>query len=65
MAMGILETAGINFVYEKAIRNIKSFYLIDIYLPEHRICIEIDGSSHEMPEKKEADRARDEYLKSK
>jgi hypothetical protein len=42
MAMKILEENGIPYVKEKPILNRKSFYLIDIYLPEYKMCVEID-----------------------
>lgn len=65
MAMQILDQEWINYVYEKPIQNFKSFYLIDIYLPEYKICIEIDWSAHDLPENKEKDYIRDCFLRSK
>lgn len=62
MAMQILDKEWILYVMEKPILNPRSFYLIDIYIPEQKICIEIDGASHDDPENKEADRIRDEFL---
>lgn len=63
--MKILDDARINYVYEKPIQHFKSFYLIDIYLPQYKICIEIDWSSHDLPEKQETDLIRDNFLKSR
>ena len=65
LAMKILDDARINYVYEKPIQHFKSFYLVDIYLPQYKICIEIDGSSHDLPEKQETDLIRDNFLKSR
>lgn len=62
-AIEILESKWIHCVREKRIFNSVSFYLIDIYLPEHNMCIEIDGSIHDTEEQKEKDRIRDEFLK--
>lgn len=62
MAMDILQENGIVFVKEKVIPNGKSFYLIDIYLPEYRMCVEVDWSSHDSQEAKYADRKRDTFL---
>lgn len=42
IAMNILDENGITYVKEKPILNKKSFYLIDIYLPEYKMCVEID-----------------------
>lgn len=42
IAMELLDKARINYVYEKPIQHFKTFFLIDIYLPETKICIEID-----------------------
>ena len=65
MAMQILDDMGITYHYEKPIQHFTSFYLIDIYLPYYKICIEIDGNAHDLPEKKEADIIRDNFLKSR
>lgn len=63
MAMQILEKEWFSYIQEKSILNKKSFYLIDIYIPEHKICIEVDGASHETPEISEADKIRDAFLR--
>ena len=65
IAMKILDEEWIVYVKEKPIFNKKSFYLIDIYIPEYKICIEIDWYSHDEEEIKKADRVRDQYLKKK
>jgi very-short-patch-repair endonuclease len=64
LAMELLDKARIIYVYEKPIQHFKSFFLIDIYLPETKICIEIDGSSHDLPEKQQSDLIRDNFLKA-
>jgi len=38
-------------------------YIVDFYCFEKRTIIEIDGGQHYMPEGKEKDKVRDEYLK--
>ncbi len=63
MAMQILDEAWIEYIQEKPILNRRSFYLIDIYIPEHKICIEVDGSSHELPENIASDKIRDNFLR--
>lgn len=39
-------------------------YIVDFYIPEKRIIIEIDGRQHLMEENKNADEARDQKLKN-
>ena len=40
-------------------------YILDFYCPQIKLCIELDGSTHNIKENKEYDKTRDEYLKSK
>jgi len=63
-AIDVLEREGIQYVREKRILTLKSFYLIDLYLPEYRMCIEIDWSTHDLPEQKKKDEIRDAWLKN-
>lgn len=63
-AIEVLEREWIQYVREKPIITNNSFYLIDLYLPEYNMCIEIDGSTHNLPSHIEKDRIRDEWLKS-
>lgn len=37
-------------------------YVLDFFLPEHNVAVEIDGDSHDDPIQKEYDRVRDERL---
>lgn len=37
-------------------------YVIDFYCPELKLAIELDGNVHEIPEQKEYDKYRQEYL---
>ena len=62
-AMRILDLRKIEYVREKRIFHHDSFYLVDIYLPEWNMCVEIDGASHDLPEIQEKDRIRDTYLR--
>ena len=39
-------------------------YIVDFYISEKKIVIEIDGGQHWLPEHKEADRKRDQDLSS-
>lgn len=40
-------------------------YILDFYSPKINLCIELDGSPHNIKENKEYDDARVEYLKNK
>lgn len=59
----LLRSVGVKFIPEKVIYNKKSFYIIDFYIPDRRLCIELDGGYHNEPEQKEKDVKRDKYLK--
>ena len=37
-------------------------YIVDFYIPQKKVVIEIDGIQHNIPEHKEADMKRDEVL---
>jgi len=39
-------------------------YILDFYCPAERLCVELDGDSHDSPEAQMHDRNRDEYLTS-
>ncbi len=37
-------------------------YILDFYAPSAKLCIEIDGPSHDDPDRGEHDRRRDDWL---
>ncbi|MBQ8656523.1 MAG: endonuclease domain-containing protein [Prevotella sp.] len=37
-------------------------YVLDFYCPSLRLCIEVDGDIHDLPENQEKDEARTEFL---
>ena len=39
-------------------------YILDFYIGEKRLCIELDGGQHRLSEHAEYDRARDEFLQN-
>ena len=53
-----LKKLPITFQRQKVIGN----YIVDFYCAEAKLVIELDGSQHGMPEAREKDRVRDEYL---
>lgn len=40
-------------------------YILDFYSPQISLCIELDGSPHNIKENKEYDKAREKYLKKR
>lgn len=62
-AMRILDLRKIEYVCEKQIFHHDSFYLVDIYIPDYNMCVEIDGSSHDDPTVAQKDCIRDKNLK--
>lgn len=53
-----LKKLPITFQRQKVIGN----YIVDFYCAEAKLVIELDGSQHGMPDAREKDRVRDEYL---
>ncbi len=39
-------------------------YEIDFYWPEFRLCVEVDGPEHDLPERRRKDEERDARLRS-
>lgn len=39
-------------------------YVMDFYCPSRRLCVELDGESHDIPEAYAHDRTKDSYLQS-
>ena len=48
----------------KTDKNVIGKYIVDFYIAEPKIVIELDGSQHGKPKNAEADRIRDAYLES-
>lgn len=42
----------------------QKWYFVDFYFPEINLIVELDGKQHEKPKHKEADKIRDEYIKT-
>lgn len=58
----LLSKINIRHTSQKIIYKEKSFYIADFYIPEKRLCIEIDGGYHTTPEQIVKDTERDAYL---
>ena len=54
-----LQSLNIKYNFQKVFPNITSFYIVDFYLPEYNVVIEVDGLHHLIPEKKISDSIRD------
>lgn len=55
-----LKTAPVRVHRQKVIGN----YIVDFYIAQAKLVIELDGSQHYEPAGQEADRQRDAYLRS-
>lgn len=58
----LLKATGYRFMSEKIIYKEVSFYIVDFYIPDKNLCIELDGGYHDTPEQREKDFIRDKYL---
>ena len=62
----LLDKLGVYYIFQKCFIAGNGFYIVDFYLPApKRICIEIDGSIHNLPEVIKKDRAKDGYLRGR
>jgi len=52
--------AGLKFRRQQSLGS----YILDFYCAEKRFCIEIDGGQHDMPEHRQLDQKREEFLRS-
>ncbi len=59
-----LEKVKIPFVFQyPVICNKKNLFILDFYLPKHKLAIELDGSQHYTPEGQKNDKRRTACLK--
>lgn len=61
----MLKDCKIVHVFQKVIPNNHTFYIVDFFIPDKNLCIELDGGYHDDPDQKAKDIARDAYLISK
>lgn len=57
----VLDSLNVEFELQKII----GVYIVDFYIPARNLIIEADGNWHNEPERKERDRKRDRWLKSR
>lgn len=55
----ILKMLGIHYDFQKILYTERSFYIVDFYLPDYGIVIEVDGGYHEEEDQKIKDKMRD------
>lgn len=58
----LLKLSGFRFKTEKIIPKPPTFIIVDFYVPDRNLCIELDGGYHEDPAQKAKDIERDKYL---
>lgn len=64
----LINNGLINFVKKEhkiKVEGKNKCYFLDFYFEDKGIDLEIDGSQHELPERAESDKIRDEYLSTK
>ncbi len=59
----ILKKNNIEYVFQKDFNIGDKLFIVDFYLPQLKICIEIDGPYHEQNTRKEADEIRESWIK--
>lgn len=56
-----LKNIGVRAIFQKGF-IVGHFCIVDFYIPQFRICLEIDGGYHNTPEQRSRDCRRDSYL---
>lgn len=59
-----LDKNKINYKFQKPIKVDDKWYIMDFYLPESKLCIEIDGGYHTKENQRKNDEERDKDLLS-
>lgn len=59
----VLSELGIKFIEQQIFYYKYSFYIVDFYLPEYKIVIEVDGRQHRIRENRIKDYKRTQHLK--
>lgn len=63
--IGYLEVLGIKYIFQRLFKNKGVPMIVDFFLPEKNIILEIDGSQHQLNEKQVLkDSIRDGYFES-
>lgn len=59
---GELEALGLEYQFQKVFSANKQKYIVDFYLPEYHMVVEIDGEYHNAPAQQEKDAKREADL---
>ncbi len=59
----MLDTLGERYMFQKGFIQGAFYCIVDFYLPQYRLCIEVDGGYHFSDEQRKKDYAKDRYLK--
>lgn len=59
----ILKSLKIPFDFQKIFYNIETFYIVDFYLPDYNVVIEVDGGYHNTKVQKEKDVRREKFIR--
>lgn len=59
-----LDSKGLNYRFQKILYTRESFYIIDFYFPNIRICVELDGYYHFTPTGIKKDKRRNAVLQA-
>ncbi len=60
----VLKSLNIKYDFQKVFYTPKSFYIVDFYLNDFNVVIEVDGGYHNAVQQKELDKKRTEALKN-
>lgn len=60
----VLKSLNTEYEFQKIFLNDKSFKIVDFYLPDYNIVVEIDGKYHDEEGQKKLDKERTELLKT-
>jgi very-short-patch-repair endonuclease len=58
----ILKELGVKYEFQKVYFTGMTYYIVDFYLPEYNVILELDGSQHHDKDGKEYDKLRTENL---
>lgn len=59
----VLKSLKIPFDFQKIFYNIETFYIVDFYLPDYNVVIEVDGGYHNTKIQKEKDAKREKFIR--
>ena len=59
----VLKSLKVSFEFQKIFYNEETFYIVDFYLPDFNVVLEIDGGYHSTEEQKLKDKRREKFLR--